>query len=132
MYMPLLPYEEKRLKDAELLLKKRELDLKEQELDVKKQEAAGLRWSNPLTVALIAALAALFAAGLQFQQQRNALALERLKVKSNVILEAVKTGNQDQAAHNLRFLIDAGILEDDRGSLRSIVNKRAPVCPATK
>lgn len=108
-------------RDAELRLKERELDLKQQELVIKKQEVSGLRWNNPLTVALIAGLVTLLGAVLQFQQQRNLLALEELKFQSNLILESVKTGNQDQATRNLRFFLDVGILEDSEGRLRKIL-----------
>lgn len=53
--------------------------------------------------------------------------LERDKAQSNLILKAIETGNVKDSATNLRFLIEAGLLEDPSGKISTLLNKPADV-----
>ncbi len=81
-YVP--PDKEIEFRAADLELKKRELDLRQQELGLKQTETGHFKWSNPLVVAGVAALAAILGAALQIQQQHNALELENKKFHYSV------------------------------------------------
>src|SRR5215472_8771518 len=77
-------------------------------LATKEQEGAVARWSNPIVVGLFAT--ALTLAGniiVTRLNNTNTLALERQRAQSNLILEAIKTGgNADAACKNLTFFAD--------------------------
>jgi hypothetical protein len=123
--------------EAELTLKSRELDVRLRELDIRNKEyeqthrprALASSVSNPVVIAAaIAAWASLSAAAItwlsgsiagniavdtQIQSaQLQALADQR-KFEANLITESVRTGDPDQAATNLQFLIQAGLLTGD-------------------
>jgi hypothetical protein len=90
--------------DANNELKKREIDLKDRELRLKEAELVSPNWRNPVFVGLMAAalglLGNLVATSLQ---NWNTQRVERYKAQSNLILEAIKTGDQEKAAKNLAF-----------------------------
>jgi hypothetical protein len=50
--------------------------------------------------------------------------LERLKFESQLILAVVRTGNPDQAATNLEFLVDTGLVQDTAPNLRQYLRNR--------
>jgi hypothetical protein len=99
-----------------------ERQLRERELALKEREQQLSSWTNPLTVAV--AVAALAWVGnviatwwngrLQRVQEKEradqTLRLEESKAESERILEMIKTGDPGNAATNLKFLLDAGLL----------------------
>jgi len=72
------------------------------------------RWSNPLTVAVIAAALAGFS-GLYLASVNNRaqVALEASKAESDRILEVLKIGDPERVRENLRFLLQIGLVKDD-------------------
>ncbi len=72
------------------------------------------RWSNPLTVAVIAAALAGFS-GLYLASVNNRaqVALEASKAESDRILEVLKIGEPERVRENLRFLLQLGLVKDD-------------------
>ena len=72
------------------------------------------RWSNPLTVAVIAAgLAGLSGIYLAHVNNRAQIALEASKAESDRILEVLKIGEPERVRENLRFLIQLGLVKDE-------------------
>jgi len=64
------------------------------------------------------------------ERERNFATLKQAEAKaeSERILEMIKTGNTEAAAKNLEFLLDAGLVNDNRVAerIRSYLAKRAP------
>ncbi|HEX2478537.1 MAG TPA: hypothetical protein VHK45_04610, partial [Geminicoccaceae bacterium] len=52
--------------------------------------------------------------------------VQRLKYQQDLVLEAMRTGDPDQAAENLRFLLDAGFLTENASAIREYLTKRPP------
>ncbi|QPF81861.1 hypothetical protein IC762_18840 [Bradyrhizobium genosp. L] len=52
--------------------------------------------------------------------------LEILKTESSLIMDAVRTDNPDQAAVNLKFLIDAGLVSQSAPDLARYLDSRMP------
>ena len=86
-----------------------------------------------------AALAAVGNAGVTWQTGRNQIRLEAennhnnreletLKAEAARILESIKTNNVDQAAINLKFLIDAGLVRQPEtvSYIQRYLDKRSP------
>jgi hypothetical protein len=72
------------------------------------------RWSNPLTVAVIAAaLAGFTSACLAFVNNRAQVALEASKAESDRVLEMLKIGEPERVRENLRFLVQLGLVRDE-------------------
>ena len=72
------------------------------------------RWSNPLTVAVIAAALAGFSSiYLAYVNNRAEVALEASKAESDRILEVLKIGEPERVRENLRFLLQLGLVKDD-------------------
>ena len=71
------------------------------------------RWSNPLTVAVVAAAIAGFSnLWLAYENNRAALALEAQRAESERVLEMLKAGDPARVRENLRFLIQLGLVRD--------------------
>lgn len=71
------------------------------------------RWTNPLTVAVIAAALAGFSnAWLAYENNRAQLALEAKRAESERILEMLRAGDPARVRENLRFLIQLGLVQD--------------------
>jgi hypothetical protein len=112
--------------DDDWRLRSRELDLQERDIETKSKEQRRSRWANPLVLAVLAAaLAGAFNAGVAWMTGRDQLALERtkesqdqkieeLKAESTRILESIKTGDPNKVAGNLKFLIDIGLIANQR------------------
>ena len=91
--------------EAERADHQRELLLKERETEAKLVELKRSRLANPLTLAIFAA--AIAAAGdvyVAYQNDIEQQGLEAGKAEAARILDALKTGDPDKAAANLRFL----------------------------
>jgi hypothetical protein len=125
----------------------KELALRERELNQKQSE---VRW--PMWTAIIAGLIALVTgvatlasnvyvtyinnkANEQLARQRAAAdqQLAKDKFQSDLILEAIKTGDQQSARNNLKFLLEAGLLNDPQNKIRAALDKKnlpAPTLPS--
>lgn len=116
-----------RLKDAEVRLKEIEVALKQRELE----ERRGWRavFASQLTPILLTALFGLLATQANsFFTSRANLAVEREKAKSALITKMVETSDPAISARNLKFLLDAGLIDDPTGKIRNLANdKQAPV-----
>ena len=107
--------------DQALELKRRELELQERGLDLVGRKAKSERWSNPLTVAVIAAaLAAFTNAYLAYVNNQAQVALERSRAESERILEMLRVGDPARVRENLRFLLQLGLVQDE-GLRRRII-----------
>ena len=103
---------EKQFRQRDITNTIRELDLKQREIEIKEADASRSSFRNPLIVAIL--VAAIAAAGnfvvaiVNGFQDRQ---LEAQRSEQTRILEMIKTGDPDLAAENLRFLLDAGLVE---------------------
>lgn len=81
----------------ELRLKQREIAAREREVAAKEAELNRSRWLNPTVIAIFAAAAGLvgniFVA--RTNNNNNSQMLERVRSQSNLVMEAIKTGNTD-------------------------------------
>ena len=110
-----------------------ELRLKERELALKESEHQRSRWTNPLVLAVVAAaLAALgnaVVALINGSQQRaleasqraleetranNEQVIEETKEEAVRILEVIKAHDDKSVRQNLKFLIEAGLITNDK------------------
>ncbi len=86
--------------------------LKEREAYRQSREAA---WKNPLVLAILtAALAAAGNAAVSYIGARQQHELEAIKAEAARILEMIKTDDTEQAARNLGFLVDTGLVDNIR------------------
>jgi hypothetical protein len=141
---PLL--ERKRLA-AELRLKRIELELKRKELQakVKEEKYYKIFGLSPLVTAILAgtlsvigSIAVNYYQGKQGRELESAKSkatesLERQKQTHELILKMIGTDNPNQAAKNLQFLVQAGLIEDKDGRIAELVNNpnKIPVLPAS-
>ncbi len=126
--------------EREYELKKREIALREQEsaykaaeLQLREREYRRAHWFNPLSLGVIAASLTLFGnMVVSREQEKTMLAQERIKSQSNVILEAIRTGDPERAAKNLEFFIALGFIDDPTGRIKTYLANRQniPVLPA--
>jgi hypothetical protein len=100
-------------------LRLRELDLKEQELKQRREEAQAklaverrnVWFTSPLLVALFSAFVGLLGTGIGAVMQGYwNTTLERQKFESALIQKALETTNKEDAAQNLRFLVEGGLI----------------------
>ena len=125
--------EQTNLENREHELKQRELDLKDRELMLREVDSTSPSWRNPVFVGLMAAALGLAGNLIATSLQNwNIQRVERYKAQSNLILEAIKTGDQGEAAKNLSFFLQLGFLDDDHGKIREFLKKSTdvPVLPA--
>lgn len=72
------------------------------------------RWTNPLTIAIVAAALAGFSnAWIAYENNRAQLALEAKRAESERILEMLKAGEPGRVRENLRFLLQLGLVQDE-------------------
>ena len=117
------------LRRRELVLKEREQDNRDRDLQIKEREQRASAWRNPLAVAIFAAAAAATGnAVVAFVNGTLARGVEDSKAESTRILEMIKTGDPEVAASNLDFLLQAGLIQDDRvaGRVRDFLVRRMP------
>jgi GH24 family phage-related lysozyme (muramidase) len=120
---------ERAFRERELNLKEREQQSRDDEVAIAKHAHAASRWRSPLIVAILAATVA--ALGNAFVAYTNNLEQRRLDAQQSEearILEMIKTGSPDKAAANLRFLLQAGLINDRsvRRQLTVFLSKRKP------
>ena len=121
---------------TEFLLRTQELEIKfaeqrgkKAELDLKRRDQSRAGWWNPLVVAIFAA--AIAATGnavvsiVNGVQQRS---IEDQKSEQTRILEMIKTGDTEKAAANLRFLLEAGLIDNAAraGKVKAFLDARQP------
>jgi hypothetical protein len=117
---------------GDLRLREMELDLRRDELQLKREELSKSRWSNPLLLGILAALVG-FLGNIYatFLQGRSAREAEALKLRSSLILEAIKTGSPSTAATNLDFLVKISYLDDPDGKIAAYIKAHgAPFLPS--
>jgi len=106
---------------AEMRFREVELQLKREEFQAR-LATQGSRWPIlvPVWVAILGLVGGMLLTVLQgyFNGQ-----LEKDKAQSSLILKAIETGNVKDSATNLRFLIEAGLLEDPSGKITALLNK---------
>ena len=108
----------------ELHLKEREQANRDAEVELRRNDQRTATWRSPLTVAIFAAalagasnaLVAVVNGSLQRdleKARREAeIGLEKTKSESNRMLEMIKTGDSEKAAHNLDFLLKSCLSRD--------------------
>jgi GH24 family phage-related lysozyme (muramidase)/Skp family chaperone for outer membrane proteins len=116
-------------RDREVAVKERELQHKTDELAHERAKQETSRWTNPLVIAVAAAAVA--AMGNAFVSYQNDLAQRNLQATQGEqarILAMIQTPNPDQAATNLKFLLDSGLVTDSgtTARLRSYLKDRKP------
>lgn len=116
--------------------RERELALHNRALELKEADQRESKWRNPLIVAVMAAAVAIAGnAIITYIQNRETdkLAQEKIgadfklaqaKAQSDLILEAIKTGDPEKARANLRFFIQAGLIEDPRGKIQQWISSK--------
>jgi hypothetical protein len=120
---------ESEFRRREIDVKEREQALKEKDFEFQRAQAARTRWTNPLFIGLVAAAIAAFGnAVVAYLNAREGQVLEETRAESGRILEMIKTGNPDQAAENLRFLLDTGLVATPKyvADISTFLQKRKP------
>lgn len=149
--------QDEKIKERELAQQKL---LKEEEFAVQREQISASRLSlfgwklSPGIATIIVALLAAFAtiwAGINQAVQNRKLEREKFeyqkhleeqkalyqkkandqKFKSDLTLNAIRTGNPKDAAQNLLFLIEAKLLDDPNNSIREALKKYQPALPAS-
>ena len=87
-----------------------DMDFKERELQISKDRLKVETRRNILIGALVPIIAALMTAVPAYINSENQQALKQLEFESQLITNSIKTGDPDQAAINLKFLVDSGLL----------------------
>jgi len=104
-----------------------EMLLKREELEVRKTETLRARWQSPLFLAVVAAIFGLFSnAAVALLNGKSERDLEDKKAEAARIIEALKTGNPDVAAENLKLLVEAGLVTDSASKIQAYLNNRQP------
>jgi hypothetical protein len=127
-----LSLEERKFRE-EVAGKRRELDLKEREVAVKEKELSRSQWFSPIVLGLFAAAVGLIGNIVVARvNNQNSQELERIRSQSNLVLEAIKTGDPNEACKNLIFFVGLGLLDDPNQTIRqacSSAPKGAPSLP---
>ncbi len=117
---------EERKFEADSSARNRELELRAKELDATLEEAKRSQLTNPLALAVVGAfIAGLASIGAQYLTGKNQIQAdnakhkmemetEAFKAESARILEAIRSGDSDKAACNLRFFLDAGLITTEK------------------
>src|SRR5262249_9191802 len=119
----------------DLKIRQAELTITQTELAIKQAEEARSRWnrvlnylSNPLVLAVVGGFIAFL---LKLEEDRSRFRhdheIERTRLNGNLVVEAVKTGNLDQASKNLQFLLDAGLLVDPPQKLVALLQDKSRI-----
>jgi len=123
-----------RLREAELALKREEFAARLEQQKHEKRSSV-----SPLRLAVVAAASGIFGSMFgvmtQSKTEDQKFELEMRKVQSSLILEAIKTGSTEQAATNLTFLLEAGLIADPDGRIKrsmTVLSSKqvAPILPS--
>ena len=93
-----------------------ETKLKERELELSKERLKVENRRNVLITALVPIVVALMSAVPAYVNSRTEHSLQEAAFEAQLITDSMRTGDPDQAAANLAFLVEAGLLSDDTGS----------------
>lgn len=119
-------------------IKLRELELKEKQFEFEKNTKR--YFLSPGMAALIAALFGIFASVItasmtgyenirleRLKQEQN-IELERLKQEFQIIIRASENRTEQDAAENLLFFVEIGVLQDENGKIRELAEAgEAPI-----
>ena len=128
--------DEKELKQRELELAAarlaQERDLKEKELKIQRYQLAAGRWTGPVAVAVAAGILGILGSLFSARQNRE---VERKKLEGTLVLEAIRTDptakqREAQAAANLVFLSDAGLIQLEKEQLDKLRKRAGDVAPS--
>jgi hypothetical protein len=109
--------------ETQLSSQQKELGMREKELEAKiKLDQRNIWLASPLLIGCVTAVAGLIGTGIGAILQGNATYnLERQKFEYSLIQNALKAPNQEDAAKQLVFLVDTGVINSlDSNRLRSI------------
>jgi hypothetical protein len=134
--------------NRDLALKEQDQRLHERELNNQERELRKARWTNPLVLAILAAAIAgganagvsvinnIYQLRLENFKATQTYTLEQNKEEATRILEMIKVSGSektapDQAATNLGFLVDLGLISDQKiaNKIKEYVNNRKPGTP---
>ena len=87
-----------------------EMDFKERELQISKNRLKVEARRNILIGLLVPVIVALMTAVPAYINAINQQALKELEFEAQLITNSIKTGDPDQAAINLEFLVDSGLI----------------------
>jgi hypothetical protein len=100
-----------------------EFKLREREIALKEKESERSKFTHS-QVAILVAIFGIFGTAIgAYMQGHTDEKLERLKFESDVILKAATSDNNEKNKRNLRFLLDAGFINDQNGSIRKLVTE---------
>jgi hypothetical protein len=122
------------LREKALQLKEADLDLRTKELDISRSESRlnqyirRYSFVRPASAAFLALFITVVGYFIQSYLNRQ---LEREKLRGQLIVKAIETGNQESAKRNLLFLIKTGLITDDTGKIGALTPADAPVLPAS-
>lgn len=96
----------------------------------KEKEQMGSRWSSPLVLAVLAATLGL-AGNIWVEHANNKWKKDTdlFNVQSSLILDAIRTGDQQAACQNLRLLIGLGYLDDKNNTVKTQCHDVGPAPP---
>jgi hypothetical protein len=101
------------LQELEVRLKEQELKLREAEVLAKTRDLTTSKWSNPVVGLFAAALGLAGNVVVTTITNTNTQKLERSRTQSTLMLEAIKTnGDTNAACKNLIFFLSLGLIED--------------------
>lgn len=94
----------------------KEMELRERELVVAELRLKSDNRRNLLIGALVPIIVALMTILPSYLNSKNQQAMQRATFEANLIMESIKTGDPDQAAENLKFLTQSGLLTGQTAS----------------
>lgn len=100
-----------------------EFKLREREIALKEKESERSKITHSQVAILVAVFGILGTAIGAYIQGHTDEKLERLKFESDVILKAATSDNNEKNKKNLKFLLDAGFINDQNGSIRKLVTE---------
>ncbi|GAA5507975.1 hypothetical protein [Novipirellula caenicola] len=129
--------------DREIIKLKREkhrddVDIRLRELRLRQADEQQRRWRSPLFVAALAGVLGLFGnaiVALINGSSERSVSIENARVQQEIadltaeadrILEAIKTGDPDAAAENLKLLLQTNLVKDDNDNIQSYLDTRQP------
>jgi D-alanyl-D-alanine carboxypeptidase len=87
------------------------------QIDGKPKADAAAILSNPTWLAVLGVIASVATGFWQLHANRQ---LEREKLRSTLIQEASKSGSPETTLKNLKFLVKAGLVEDEKGAIAAL------------
>ena len=102
------------MEELELRIKEQDLKLKQAEVRAKERDLKSSRWFSPVVIGLFAAALGLIGNVIVTTiNSRNTQQLERFRNQSSLILEAINTnGDANAACRNLLFFVSLDLLDD--------------------